>query len=742
MPAITACLACRALKAKCRREDVKEDCLRCSRLGIACESVPRKLGRRLGSKNRPKSISGSTTSPPSQITPRSVKKPRISIRSPSPRHHAREYADEVETPRDGHTRHCTPLTTSQHHQTSSGAPQPFSNMLNVLAKVADEMPPNQLPNTQQNNMISSPETATSPYSVFDRRKFLDMYRQASRSLDPDPYMGMAVLEEGLDLLLNSDPEERETKILPSEEVVYSRVDQPRRDLLDEWDLITNGSLSDHEVEDLSDVYWTRVNPIIRLLDPKIYTLQYIRSTSCFLLTAILQVAAQCLPVSRHSSSLVSRLDQHIDILHAEITKKGLQSLEICQGLLIYSTYMRADKQHQTWQFIAQAISMATELRLDTNASPTWHTTEPIHSHLRATVKRRNIQRFWLCLSEWDRRLAFIRGRRPLLRDTMLTSTNSLRTWWDEPDALDCDVMTCATISFRGPVGTVQRNMQRVMATHEPLSFEDHLANVDGEMDIWRAEWFNRLSLEDRQRAEHDIRASRFVLLMTPYDNRLGNEGMPVLARDECLVAALEVCKNAIPLLGGRQMGLPVQNVTAARLYLFGYTSLCALRIMDASLRSRDENRPNMEEELFHLSILSALAERLCKLNVHQHIALIASVLGRRLLHACRKVVNRTLSRENNNNTINQISSINTINTGFINNLQQNHHHHHHHHHHNNLFDNGNMNGIFTDDLGGLTGTLVPQDLAFSFGFEHLTNVGMGDLFPLFDNNDFGNNYNS
>ncbi|WWC61884.1 uncharacterized protein I303_104469 [Kwoniella dejecticola CBS 10117] len=734
MPAVTACLACRALKAKCRRDDVKDDCLRCSRLGIACESVPRKLGRRLGSKNRPKS--GSTSSPSLQTTPRSVKQPRISIKSPSPRHHAREYADEAETPRDGNTRHCTPLSTSQHQQTSSGAAQPFSNMLNVLAKVADEMPPNQLPSIPQNNLISSPETATSPYSVFDRRKFLDMYRQASRSLDPDPYMGMAVLEEGLDLLLNNDPDERETKILPSEEVVYSRVDQPRRDLADEWDVLTNGSLSEHEVEDLLDVYWTRVNPIIRLLDPKIYTLQYMRSTSCFLVSTVLQVAAQCLPVSRHSSSLVSRLDQHIDLLHSEIVKKGLQSLEVCQGLLIYSTYMRANKQHQTWQFIAQAISMAIELRLDVNASPTWHSTEPIHSHLRASVKRRNIQRFWMCLSEWDRRLAFIRGRRPLLRDTMLTSTNSLRTWWCEPDALDCDVMTCATISFRGPVGTVQRNMQRAMATHELLSFEKHLANVDSEMDSWRAEWYNRLSPDDKQRADHDIRASRFVLLMTPYDNRLGNEGMPPLARDECLVAALEVCKNAIPLLGGRQMGLPVQNVTAARLYLLGYTSLCALRIMDAALRTRDESRPNMEEELFHLSILSALADKLCKLNVHQNIALIASVLGRRLLHACRKVVNCTLSRETPINPADQMASINTINTGFINNLQQNTHHHH------NIFNSnghGNNNGGLIDDLGGLTGTLVPQDLEFSFDFAHLPNMGM-DLFPLFDNNDFGTGY--
>ncbi|WWC89321.1 uncharacterized protein L201_004242 [Kwoniella dendrophila CBS 6074] len=757
MPAVTACLACRALKAKCRREDVTESCLRCSRLEIPCETVPRKLGRRLGSKNRPKSISGSTSSPPSHDTPSSsVKRPRLSVKSPTPtsnRHEMyREYGDE--TPREGCTRQPTPLSTHQHrhqgdHLGGSSSSQPFSNMLNVLAKVADEMPPNQVPPTSvehENNPYSSPETSMSismsnpsPYTTtFDKKKFLNMYRQASRSLDPDPYMGMAVLEQGLDELLYIDPEERQTRILPGEEIVYSRVDQPRRDLLDEWDVLTVGLLSEDEVNDLLEVYWERCNPIIKLLDPSIYTLNYIRATSCTLLATILQVSAQCLPVSRHSSSLVARLDQHLEHLFKEILKRGLQSLEICQALVICSTYMQASKQHQTWQFISQAISMAIELRLDVNASPAWHTTEPMHLHLRPHVKRRNIQRFWMCLSEWDKRLAFIRGRRPVLRDTMLTSSTSLRSWWSEPGAIDCDVMTCATISLRGPIGTVQRNVQRALATDRLISFEDHLAIVDGEMETWRLEWYSRLTREDQHRIEHDIRASRFVLLMTPYDNRLGNEGMPAIARDECLIAALDVCKTAIPLLGGRELALPVHNVTAARLYLLGYTSLCALRIMDVISRSRDENRPNMEEELFHLSILSALADRLCRLNVHQNIALIASVLGRRLLKACRKMVNRTLTRDapiSNPNKQHQSGPSTGIGngTGFINNLNSNHE---------DMvvtalppapqFVN-DSDPALTDSHGTNFG---PQDFEFSFDFAHLPNVNMGDLLTYFDGNDY------
>ncbi|OCF36832.1 hypothetical protein I316_01428 [Kwoniella heveanensis BCC8398] len=423
---------------------------------------------------------------------------------------------------------------------SGGGPPPYSNMLNVLAKVADELPPteehhfhasssspviqmNQSRMTQFSPDFASPLTSSSAPAgatsclalsscreahpgEFDRARFLSMYRQASRSLDPDPYMGMAVLEQGLDQLF--EVREDDTRVLPSEQIVYSRVDQPRRDLRDEWDVLSSSLLSEHEVDEVLEV-----------------------------------------------------LDRHFDLLYMEITKQGLQSLEICQSLLIFATWMRADRQHQTWQFVSQAIGMTLELRMDVNASPTWYATEGIHAHISPLARKRNIQRFWLSLVDWDRR--FGKGRH----------------------------------------------------------------------------------------ASRDL-AGRLAL--TPMYHEL----MDSLVRDECLVAALDVCKNAIPLLAGVEPGLPLSNVTAARLYLIGYTSLCALRIMsvpprddprqpsnESGGRARDKDRTDVDGEvdLFHLSILSALANRLCKLNVHRNVSLIASVLGRRILDACRRIASKSIS---------------------------------------------------------------------------------------------------
>ncbi|WWD17292.1 hypothetical protein CI109_101732 [Kwoniella shandongensis] len=712
MPALTACLACRALKAKCRRGDMSETCLRCDRLGIECESIPRRLGRRLGSKNRPKTNDASTSD--------AIQRPSTNVGAvPTPKsppythprpvtHHHHHYHQHEGNPHHSHT----PRTS-----TPSAGPS-FSNMLNVLAKVANDMPPNPLPSSS----TRSPEDSTHP---FDRRKFLEMYRHASRTLDPDPFMGLVVLEQGLDQLFEEDG--GETAILPGEEIVYLRVDQPRRDVAPEYDLLTINLLSETEIEDLLEVYWTRCNPIIRLLDPSIHTVHYLRSTSAILFTAILQVAAQCLPVSRHSSSLVSRLDTHIDMLYEEVTKRGLQSIEICQALLMHTTYMRASKQHQTWQYVAQAIAMALELRLEVNSTTLSLMNDSIHAHIPPERKKRNIERCWLCINEWDKRLAFIRGRRPILRDSPMTSPTTLRTWYMEPNTIECDVMTCATVDFRDTLTNIQRAIQKRMTEIPSVRFEDHLSEIDGSLEAWRSEWFDKLSPADQKRMEHDRRAGRFVLLMIPYEHRLSTEGMRGLARDECLIAALDVCKNVIPIFGGALPGMGMQDITAARLYLTGYTALCALRIMDSS--PRDDDRQSLDVDLFHLSILSALATKLCHLNVHPNTALIASVLGRRLLYACRKVLATTMSTANGLSASDFHSDTPSPDGPILYGGNR---------------DNGGVmgggggviegNGSGSGSGGGSL-SFTPHDVDLNFDFSHV----IGDLFPFFDN-DFASTY--
>jgi hypothetical protein len=104
------------------------------------------------------------------------------------------------------------------------------------------------------------------------------------------------------------------------------------------------SLNTSEVPDSR--FWSRCNPVIRLLDPTIHTLAYLQAKSPLLLSAMSQVAAQCLPVSSHSIALCSKLDDHIEFLLKDLCTHGYQSLEICQGLVLYAAWLRGTKQQQ------------------------------------------------------------------------------------------------------------------------------------------------------------------------------------------------------------------------------------------------------------------------------------------------------------------------------------------------------------------------------------------------------------
>ncbi|WVQ72610.1 hypothetical protein IAR50_002168 [Cryptococcus sp. DSM 104548] len=677
MGAVTACLACRSLKSKCQRTTVDDTCRRCSRLGVACESIPRRLGRKLGSKNVPKDGDGKRKRSTSlQDDGSSSAGSSYPVKGRRPSHWLRE-----ESPaEDGSPAPETPMSNER-------PPSPFSNMLNILSRVANDMP-----------RASKPlGTAESPGLPFDREKFLDLYRQASGTLDPDPFMGMAVLEQGLDQLFGG--QERDTDIQQGEEVIYARIDQPRRDLEPHLDPVISGLVTEREARDLLSVYWSRCHPITRILDPEIHTIDYLRATSCGLFTSVLQVAAQCLPVSQHSAGIVARLDNHLDSLYQTVSRKGMQSLELCQSMLIHNVYIRANKQHQTWPNVSMTIGMALETRLEINTLPAYMFDDPIYAHISPERKRRNIQRFWLVLTEADRKMSFIRGRRPLLRDNMIPSIHNLEKWCQEADALPCDVVSCASYAFHSAVATLQRNIQRIMVSQSEFTFVMHMKRVDDTLDGWRKTWFSRLQQDDQMRAEHDLRATRFALLMTPYEHSLNTGKMKEIEHDECLIAGLDLCKDAIPFLG-----TAVQNITPGRLYLIGYVSLCTLRIMDATPRNEGGHTPDIS--VFHLSIISALSSRLRDIKAHPNIALIGSVLGRRLLCACRKVAASTLGPAIDHSTPmldDSLALLQNLPGAGATDLV------------------GVERGDVPETLGGI-GSLGPLDLAFSFDFTHLGDI--------------------
>lgn len=687
MAPVTACLPCRQLKARCTHSTGDATCDRCLRLGLECEIRARRMGRKLGSKNRKSRIT-STTDQSGASTPRAH-------RSPVNRQ------DEASSSGSGSNLIAGPSNHGLITSLSLDAAPGTSPLSSYTAA------------TGPSPLSLRPASRAGTSQGFSRSTFLSTFRNASRTLDADPYKGMAILEQGLGALISPEDEKDEAE---EEKIIYARVDQPRRDLKPEYDVLASGMIDHRDVSDLLDMYWKRCHPLIRILDPDIYTLHYLQATSSLLLTAVLCAAAQSLPVSQHTLSLVNTLDQHMDRLLLELHTHGYQSMEICQALVIHSTYLRGAKQYQTWDYTSRAICMGLELRLDTGNTPAWLEHEAIHHHIAPRKMSRNIQRTWMVLLHHDRALAFIRGRRSMIQQQPLLKQRTLDSWWQGEGAIDTDVMLCATLALRIAVESIQTDVPQAVANNPQASFEQFLVAIDHELAGWQQRWLSRIPQGFLDAFVHDMKCARFVLLMSFLEHNLASGGVEGTARDECLVASMEVCKTALPFLSA---GLQPQYMGAQKFYLIGYTAFSALRIMDATPMSAD---PYVD--LFHLSILSSLSLSLIHFKVHANLGSIASVLGRRLLAATRKLATRIVgtgevnSADNSNSLPAEQGSITVAETGTSPFTL--------------ITDHAPLAlGMpATQNTHDAFSSLDPQDLAFSFDLTHLgdfVNLLGGDM---------------
>ncbi|WOO78254.1 Protein priB [Vanrija pseudolonga] len=579
------------VESKCHRDDGgNETCNRCAALGIECEVVPRRFGRRLGSKNR----SNAAISPTSSRD--------LSTTSP-----ANSEGAESTVARVGGS-------------TAASASASF-NMLSVLARVANEQQPPSVPHL---------EPPITRHANLDRSTFLDEFRSVARTLDPDPFRGLGVLEDGLEHLfkpIESYPSQ------PCDEVVYGSIDSPRLDNVPEYDAISIGLVTEADAKDLLEVYWTRIHVVIGVLDFDIHSLAYMRSQSATLTTVVMLVSAQCLPVSDHANSLVTRLEAHLEHLLAQVDKLCLQSIEISQALSMFVGWLSGRKLNRAWPLAARAIAIAIELRLDVSPPPAWALAPSSLHNAGPDRLARNVERTWLHLKEWDRASAYIRGRNSLIREDAWCEPTCLVEWCSSPLVGGTDAMLAACLDLMGVLSRIQMATTSSAFSSPTFNFEGYLTAVDDELDVWRTRWFPIMSEANRQRALYDMWAFRFILLMASFENGLahGWTSTNLLAsRDACHFCALELMKIALPVIAGTDPVLNITSLYSYRLYRLGYTAICTLRIIKMAPQSGNE-------DVFLMGVIAALADKLLHVKLHANVASITKVMGGRLLSVVKRL---------------------------------------------------------------------------------------------------------
>lgn len=124
----------------------------------------------------------------------------------------------------------------------------------------------------------------------------------------------------------------------------AKVYQARTDYETSLDPIECAILDVQQAQHLLTFYFANLRPWVHLLDPRLHTLQYIRTKSPFLLTAVSLVASY---FSDHHRHLSHYLSIHADSLFLRVVKDGYRSLEIAQALCILAAWAPAKQDGDT-----------------------------------------------------------------------------------------------------------------------------------------------------------------------------------------------------------------------------------------------------------------------------------------------------------------------------------------------------------------------------------------------------------
>ncbi|KAI0722050.1 hypothetical protein C8Q72DRAFT_859459 [Fomitopsis betulina] len=175
------------------------------------------------------------------------------------------------------------------------------------------------------------------------------------------------------------------------------------------EIIVHGLVTPDDVDKLFDIFYTRLNVHVTLLDREIHTVQSTFARCPFLFTVVCAISSryykdrsEIYPVAMHFARRAA----------ADGLLNGWKSVELAQAYILLSTYAvpaRRWEEDRSWLYIGLAIRIATDLNL----------------HQLSTVKPRNDQhrreilnqeRLWLICHNLDRSMATQFGKPSTIRE--------------------------------------------------------------------------------------------------------------------------------------------------------------------------------------------------------------------------------------------------------------------------------------------------------------------------------------
>ncbi|KAJ9628107.1 hypothetical protein H2204_009509 [Knufia peltigerae] len=258
----------------------------------------------------------------------------------------------------------------------------------------------------------------------------------------------------------------------------------------EDDPVLKDIVSYHVATSLFEGFMKNLNPFICALDPELYTFQYVRARSSFLLAVILAASAKAF-----NPPLYLKLQKYAETLYGNAFCRGEKSPEIIQAFII-STYWKQPEDTRSWSVIGYAIRLCMELGFHKL------TTDPKYADPKTPEfevrQRRNIERIWLLLFVYDRSMSLQTGKPWMIeRSEFIESVN---TWYRNPMAISNDAMMAALVTLRIAAADILEafNPQRPAPSMiQAYRFDSLLKTHSIQIDAWKKHWVEITSERER-----------------------------------------------------------------------------------------------------------------------------------------------------------------------------------------------------------------------------------------------------
>ncbi|KAB8261597.1 hypothetical protein BDV32DRAFT_157921 [Aspergillus pseudonomiae] len=536
-------------------------------------------------------------------------------------------------------KHISPVMTEstamkQAGTASHAVDDPVSNPLALLVAASGAMHSESISNTPVSNAESAHE-GQSPTFTSIANSFLNRPGHVSLGLK----LSRESLQSGLDALFAAP-----TSNDKCTDYFRPPDDGPPRDVGPDLDPVELGLISMEEAYHYFSMYFMRLHLVNGILDPKLHTVDYVRSKSALLFTWMLALTAQ---FDHGSAAIAKRLRLHGEKLSRHVHTSGFKSVEIVQGYyisLLSATPARTLSEERSWLYTMYAFGVAAELELDrappsysyhndgnltpncTPRSPTNHDRED-RTHVERLV--RNRERTWLRILLWERANSGASGRMNAIPENDLT--RNIERWWMHPLADSTDKHTVAFIILRRHLASLHAELQRQTAlSHSNPHWVRDL--VDATLEPLRKTWIYTIAPSSEPlpnvHLHHVYLHNRLWTLSFALQASISSNHDLNTMREDCFQAAVHCCEVAVHDL--EQIGEPLYCMLAPTWAMMSYTATLALKLFQYV----HQGRPGGEIEL--LALLAQVALQLKRAGTTpSHRFGIAAILGHQLLMILR-----------------------------------------------------------------------------------------------------------